>query len=330
MRRVVVLFLVNVFLFSCSKEFVPLLESDDQTTTSSIIGPSNDPNHKSGSLQASFLSTNSVFTVASSTLSSVAFPITFISTSENNDSLVWIFEGSTASPTTLRGNISSPSAVATRVYYRDFGRFDVVHAVANKTNIDIITKKDYVTYEFLDNLTIDSSNDDSWEVTSAESIGWIAPNADYFYEGCKDALISFHTLRDQITGNILPNNNVNHVLSKSFRSFGTKPKNLVFEYKMEFIALPTVIDSNMKVLLSYNPIIDLGSGVASSTQSASYELWSDSSYDVTNFRQVVIPLPNLTDFDLIFTKYPSVLDIENNQIHPFTVCIRGIRIVTAE
>ena len=330
MRGVVILFLVNVFLFSCSKEFVPPVDPDDQTTISSIIGPSNNADHKSGSVEASFLSTNSTFKVASSTLSSVAFPVTFISTSENNDSIVWIFEGSTASPTTLRGNISSPSSVATRVYYQNFGTFDVVHAVANKTNIDIIREKDYVTYEFQDNLTIDSTNDDSWEVPSAESVGWIAPNADYFYAGCKDALISFHTLRDQNTGDILPNNNVNHVLSKSFRSFGTKPKNLVFEYKMEFIALPSVIDSNMKVSLSFNPVIDLGSGISSSTLSEPYELWSDSGYDVTNFRQVVIPLPNLTDFDLIFTKYPSVLDNENSQLHPFTVCIRGIRIVAAE
>ncbi len=330
MRAVVVLFLFNVFLFSCSKEFVPPADFDDETNTSSIIGPTNNANHKSGPVEANFLSTSSVITVASSTLSSMSFPVTFISTSENNDSIVWIFEGSTASPTTLRGNISSPSSVATRVYYQEFGRYDVVHAVSNKTDIDIIKKKDYVTYEFLDNLTIDSSNEDSWEVISEESIGWIAPNDEYFYAGCKDALISFHTLRDQITGNILPNNNVDHTLTKSFRSFGTKPKNLVFEYKMEFIDLPSVIDSDMKVSLSYNPVIDLGSGISSSTLSESHELWSDSSYDVTNFRQIVIPLPNLRDFDLIFTKYPSVLDEQNNQKHPFTVCVRGIRIVAAE
>ena len=99
---------------------------------------------------------------------------------------------------------------------------------------------------------------------------------------------------------------------------------------MEFIDLPSVIDSDIKVSLSYNPVIDLGSGISSSTLSGSYELWSDSSYDITNFRQIVIPLPNLTDFDLIFTKYPSVLDEQNNQKHPFTVCVRGIRIVAAE
>ena len=329
MRNLISLFLSSAFLFSCTKEFVPPEDTEADTNLLAIIAPSGNPDHKTGSVQASFLSSNSVFTVASSTLSNLAFPVTFISTAQNNDSIVWIFEGSTASPTTLRGNASSPSAVATQVFYQKLGSFDVVHAVANKTDFNVIRKKNYVSYEFRDNLTIDATNDDSWTVLSAEPIGWIAPADTYVYAPCEESLVAFHTLRNPDTGEVLDTNNDNHTLSKSFRSFGDEPKNLVFEYKIDFIALPTVVDINPKVSLSYNPIIALGSGL-NPVETDPYELWSDVTYDVTRFRQVIIPLPNLSDFDLVFTKYPSALNENDDQLHPFTVCIRDIRIVASE
>jgi hypothetical protein len=330
MRNLIILFLSSAFLFSCTKEFVPPENTEADTNLLAIIAPSGNPDHKTGSVQASFLSSNSVFTVASSTLSNLEFPVTFISTAENNDSIVWIFEGSTASPTTLRGNASSPSAVATQVFYQKLGSFDVVHAVANKTDFNVIRKKNYVSYEFRDNLTIDATNDDSWTVLSAEPIGWIAPADTYVYAPCEESLVAFHTLRNPDTGEVLDTNNDNHTLSKSFRSFGDEPKNLVFEYKIDFIALPTVVDINPKISLSYNPIIRLGTGTVSSTETDPYELWSDVTYDETRFRQVIIPLPNLSDFDLVFTKYPSTLNENDEQLHPFTVCIRNIRIVASE
>ena len=329
MRNLISLFLSSAFLFSCTKEFVPPEDTEADTNLLAIIAPSGNPDHKTGSVQASFLSSNSVFTVASSTLSNLAFPVTFISTAQNNDSIVWIFEGSTASPTTLRGNASSPSAVATQVFYQKLGSFDVVHAVANKTDFNVIRKKNYVSYEFRDNLTIDATNDDSWTVLSAEPIGWIAPADTYVYAPCEESLVAFHTLRNPDTGEVLDTNNDNHTLSKSFRSFGDEPKNLVFEYKIDFIALPTVVDINPKVSLSYNPIIALGSGL-NPVETDPYELWSDVTYEVTRFRQVIIPLPNLSDFDLVFTKYPSTLNENDDQLHPFTVCIRDIRIVASE
>ena len=329
MRNLISLFLSSAFLFSCTKEFVPPEDTEADTNLLAIIAPSGNPDHKTGSVQASFLSSNSVFTVASSTLSNLAFPVTFISTAQNNDSIVWIFEGSTASPTTLRGNASSPSAVATQVFYQKLGSFDVVHAVANKTDFNVIRKKNYVSYEFRDNLTIDATNDDSWTVLSAEPIGWIAPADTYVYAPCEESLVAFHTLRNPNTGEVLETNNDNHILSKSFRSFGDEPKNLVFEYKIDFIALPTVVDINPKVSLSYNPIIALGSGL-NPVETDPYELWSDVTYDVTQFRQIIIPLPNLSDFDLVFTKYPSALNENDDQLHPFTVCIRDIRIVASE
>ena len=329
MRNLISLFLSSAFLFSCTKEFVPPEDTEADTNLLAIIAPSGNPDHKTGSVQASFLSSNSVFTVASSTLSNLEFPVTFISTAQNNDSIVWIFEGSTASPTTLRGNASSPSAVATQVFYQKLGSFDVVHAVANKTDFNVIRKKNYVSYEFRDNLTIDATNDDSWTVLSAEPIGWIAPADTYVYAPCEESLVAFHTLRNPDTGEVLDTNNDNHTLSKSFRSFGDEPKNLVFEYKIDFIALPTVIDINPKISLSYNPVITLGSGL-NSVETDPYELWSDVTYEVTRFRQVIIPLPNLSDFDLVFTKYPSALNENDDQLHPFTVCIRDIRIVASE
>lgn len=329
MRNLISLFLSSAFLFSCTKEFVPPEDTEADTNLLAIIAPSGNPDHKTGSVQASFLSSNSVFTVASSTLSNLAFPVTFISTAQNNDSIVWIFEGSTASPTTLRGNASSPSAVATQVFYQKLGSFDVVHAVANKTDFNVIRKKNYVSYEFRDNLTIDATNDDSWTVLSAEPIGWIAPADTYVYAPCEESLVAFHTLRNPDTGEVLDTNNDNHTLSKSFRSFGDEPKNLVFEYKIDFIALPTVVDINPKISLSYNPIIALGSGL-NPVETDPYELWSDVTYEVTRFRQVIIPLPNLSDFDLVFTKYPSTLNENDDQLHPFTVCIRDIRIVASE
>ena len=329
MRNLISLFLSSAFLFSCTKEFVPPEDTEADTNLLAVIAPSGNPDHKTGSVQASFLSSNSVFTVASSTLSNLEFPVTFISTAQNNDSIVWIFEGSTASPTTLRGNASSPSAVATQVFYQKLGSFDVVHAVANKTDFNVIRKKNYVSYEFRDNLTIDATNDDSWTVLSAEPIGWIAPANTYVYAPCEESLVAFHTLRNPDTGEVLDTNNDNHTLSKSFRSFGDEPKNLVFEYKIDFIALPTVVDINPKISLSYNPIIALGSGL-NPVETDPYELWSDVTYEVTRFRQVIIPLPNLSDFDLVFTKYPSALNENDDQLHPFTVCIRDIRIVASE
>ena len=307
---------------------MPPENTEADTNLLAIIAPSGNPDHKTGSVQASFLSSNSVFTVASSTLSNTV-SVNFISTAKNNDSVVWIFEGSTASPTTLRGNASSPSAVATQVFYQKLGSFDVVHAVANKTDFNVIRKKNYVSYEFRDNLTIDATNDDSWTVLSAEPIGWIAPADTYVYAPCEESLVAFHTLRNPDTGEVLDTNNDNHTLSKSFRSFGDEPKNLVFEYKIDFIALPTVVDINPKISLSYNPIIALGSSL-NPVETDPYELWSDVTYEVTRFRQVIIPLPNLSDFDLVFTKYPSTLNENDDQLHPFTVCIRDIRIVASE
>ena len=329
MRNLISLFLSGAFLFSCTKEFVPPENTEADTNLLAIIAPSGNPDHKTGSVQASFLSSNSVFTVASSTLSNTV-SINFISTAKNNDSVVWVFEGSTASPTTLRGNASSPSAVATQVFYQKLGSFDVVHAVANKTDFNVIRKKNYVSYEFRDNLTIDATNDNSWTIESAAPNGWIAPADTYVYSLCEESLVAFHTLRDPVTGLVTDANNDNHKLSKSFRSFGDEPKNLLFEYKIDFVALPAVVDVNPKISLSYYPIIRLGTGTVSSTETDPYELWSDVTYNETRFRQVIIPLPNLSDFDLVFTKYPSALNENDQQMHPFTVCIRNIRIVASE
>ena len=327
MRYLIRLILSSALLISCTKEFTPPENTEAEANLLAIIAPTENPEHRSGEVVAEFLSSNSVFTVASSTLSNVAFPVTFVSTSQNNDELVWIFEGSTSSPTTVRGGVNSPTTTALRVYYQNLGKFDVVHGAANQTSFDIVRKKDYVSYEFEDNLTIDPNNDDSWEVTSEVPNGWIAPSDAFSYSACEESLVAYHSITLPATSTL--DKNANHVLTKSFRDFGTEPKNLTFEYKIDFISLPTVEDTNTKISLSYNPVIALSEDL-DPVSSDPYELWSDVTYDITNFRRIVIPLPNLSDFDLIFTKYPSTINSNDVQLHPFSVCIRDIRIVASE
>ena len=45
--------------------------------------------------------------------------------------------------------------VAVLIEYRDgFGRYDMTHAVANSTSFDVVSIKDFVTYEYLDDLQV--------------------------------------------------------------------------------------------------------------------------------------------------------------------------------
>ena len=60
------------------------------------------------------------------------------------------------------------------------------------------------------------------------------------------------------------------------------------------------------------------------------ELWFNSSNESTEFRQVVIPLPLISDFSLKFTKYPSVVNSMGRQAYPFNLCIRNIKIVPSD
>lgn len=327
--RVLIAFVGGLLvLCSCTPEFVPqsLLEED----TNAIIRPTEDPNGRTGEVEASFLSSEHSFTVTNSIMpNDTVFRVSYVTTSKNFDIFKWVFEGGTtrvgsttsvSGTTIVEGNIndSATSAqIAVLVEYDSiFGRYDMKHAVANANSFDIISIDDYVTFEYQDDLQM--RNDSiTWGWQNPQD-GWFGPSANstVTFTPCENAMVGYYIANgageDEISR-----------ISKDFANFGTTPKNLVFEYKMEFLVLPNNPDRNVKVSLGYTPIVS-GSG---SVTIEPGELWSDDTYDVTEFRQVVIPLPIIPNFRLSFDKHPSVLNSAGVQRYPFSVCIRNLRIV---
>ena len=59
-------------------------------------------------------------------------------------------------------------------------------------------------------------------------------------------------------------------------------------------------------------------------------LWEDGNIDRTDFRQVVVELPQVDSFSLVFSKYLGDIDDEGAPIYPFTACIRNVRIVPTD
>ena len=322
--------LIFVIIVSCTPEYVPSLDASSEQ--SNIISATGDPDGRVGELEATFLSSKSRFTFSESSLSSNTFSVSYVSTAQNFDVFKWIFEGgytssgssTTSSGTTIvEGNINDPatsSQIGVLVEYRDgFGRYDVTHAVANSGSFDINTKSDYVTYEYLDDLKVqNSSNPSGWSNTSGL---WYSPSnlSTITFSACENSIVGFYdnddfTLTEPIE------------ISKEFTNFGTSKKNLVFEYKIDFI-VPPVISNNLKrISLGYTPNLSLTSSVTIEDG----ELWFNSSNESTEFRQVVIPLPLISDFSLKFTKYPSVVNSMGRQAYPFNLCIRNIKIVPSD
>ena len=315
----------------CTPEYVPTLDSSSEQ--SGIISPTGDPDGRVGELEATFLSSKNKFTFSESSISSDTFSVSYVSTAQNFDVFKWIFEGgyvssssssTTSSGTTIvEGNINDPSTssqIGILVEYRDgFGRYDVTHAVANSASFDINTKSDYVTHEYLDNLKVqNSSNPNGWINTSGL---WYSPSdvSTATFSACENSIIGFYdnddfTLIEPID------------ISKEFSNFGTSKKNLVFEYKIDFIVLPTISNNLKRISLGYIPNLSTSSSV---TVEAG-ELWSNSSNESTDFRQVVVPLPLISNFNLSFTKYPSVINTNGRQAYPFNLCLRNIKIVPSE
>ena len=306
----------------CTPEYVPTLDSSSEQ--SGIISPTGDPDGRVGELEATFLSSKNKFTFSESSISSDTFSVSYVSTAQNFDVFKWIFEGgyvssssssTTSSGTTIvEGNINDPSTssqIGILVEYRDgFGRYDVTHAVANSASFDINTKSDYVTHEYLDNLKVQNS-----------SGLWYSPSdiSTATFSACENSIIGFYdnddfTLIEPID------------ISKEFSNFGTSKKNLVFEYKIDFIVLPTISNNLKRISLGYIPNLSTSSSV---TVEAG-ELWSNSSNESTDFRQVVVPLPLISNFNLSFTKYPSVINANGRQAYPFNLCLRNIKIVPSE
>jgi len=309
---------------------VPTLDTSSEQ--SEIISPTGDPEGRVGELEATFLSSKNKFTFSESSMSSNTFSVSYVSTAQNFDVFKWIFEGgytSTGSSTTssgttiVEGNINDPntsSQVGVLVEYRDgFGRYDVTHAVANSASFDINTKSDYVTYEYLDDLKVqNSSNPNGWINTSGL---WYSPSdmSTATFSVCENSIVGFYdnddfTITDPID------------ISKEFSNFGTTKKNLVFEYKIDFIVLPVISNNLKRISLGYTP--NLSSTTSISLEAG--ELWSNSSNESTEFRQVVIPLPLISNFNLSFTKYPSIINANGRQAYPFNICLRNIKIVPSE
>jgi hypothetical protein len=310
---------------------VPTL--DPSSEQSGIISPTGNPDGRVGELEATFLSSKNMFTFSESSISSDTFSISYVSTAQNFDIYKWIFEGgyvsssgssTTSSGTTIvEGNINDPSTssqIGILVEYRDgFGRYDVTHAVANSASFDINTKSDYVTYEYLDNLKVqNSSNPNGWINTSGL---WYSPSdiSTATFSVCENSIVGFYDNDDfTLTAPI--------DISKEFSNFGTSKKNLVFEYKIDFIVLPTISNNLKRISLGYTPNLSSSSSVTIEAG----ELWSNSSNESTDFRQVIIPLPLISNFNLSFTKYPSVVNANGRQAYPFNICLRNIKIVPSE
>ena len=327
MRVVIYLFGLLMLVCSCTPEFVPDSLLDDENTA--LIQPTGDPNGRTGETTASFLSSQNKFTFSESTMSSETFRVSYVTTAQNFDIFKWVFEGgytdvgsstTVSGTTTIEGRLDdeeTASQVAVLIEYRDgFGRYDMTHAVANSTSFDVVSIKDFVTYEYLDDLQVHPTGGSSaWENPQQ---GWFSPSANstVTYTPCPNAMVGYYQSNNGAEDEA-------SVLSKEFSNFGTSPKNLVFEYKFEFLVLPNSPDENKKISLGYTPLV---SGSSSVTIEPG-ELWSDSTYDVTEFRQVVGPLPLIPNFRLSFIKYPSVLNNNGVQRYPFSVCIRNVKIV---
>ena len=325
-------FLLSIFLLfvRCTPEYVPTLDSNSEKNE--IISPTGDPDGKVGELEATFLSSKNKFTFSKSSLSSDTFTVSYVSTAQNFDVFKWIFQGgytssgssTTSSGTTIiEGNINDPntsSQIGVSVEYRNgFGRYDVTHAVANSGSFDINMEKDYVTYEYLDDLRVQSqSNPNGWINTSGL---WYSPSdiSTATFSVCENSIVGFYdnddfTLTDPID------------ISKEFSNFGTTKKNLVFEYKIDFIVPPAISNNLKRISLGYTPNLSSSSSI---TVEAG-ELWSNSSNESTDFRQVIIPLPLISNFSLSFTKYPTVVNANGRQAYPFYVCLRNIKIIPSE
>lgn len=331
MRLGISLFLVCMLCISCIAEFVPQTANDRDENA--LILPTEDPNGRSGEVAATFLSSQSKFYFSESNMSSETFQVSYVTTAKNFDIFKWVFEGgytdvgsstTSSGTTTIAGSLDDPTTagqVAVLIEYRDgFGRYDVTHAVANSTDVDVNTKKDFVTYEYVDDLQVLSSNTTVTTGWENPEEGWFstATSATQTFASCDDSMVGYYEVSDSLVGE------PSHLI-KEFSNFGSSPKNLIFEYKMDFLILPSTNEDSKKLALGYTPIVSGSSSFAIEPS----ELWSESRLNVTEFRQVIIPLPLIPNFRITFTKYPSPLNSRGVERYPYNICIRNVKIIPA-
>lgn len=323
------LFLGSVLLWSaCTPEYVPPSTIED--IQNAILPPTNDPTGKTGSVVASFLSSEHQFTFSQSTMSTDTLRVSYVSTGENFDVFRWEFEGGVVSSAASSSIVSGTSIVQGSLddpdsasdigvlvsYTQGFGRYNVTHAVANASHTDYVTEREYVTYEYLDDLKIQSASQATGWTNPQE--GWFSPStlSTVTYTPCENSMIGYYQPSPNFANEIAS-------VSKDFSNFGTNPKNLVFEYKMEFLVLPSNNNQEVKLSLGYTPLVQ---GAENLSIDPSI-VWSEKSYDITEFRQVILPLPLIPNFRLTFFKHLSELDNDWEQLYPFSVCVRNIKII---
>lgn len=312
---------------SCTK--TPLVPAPEDVV-SSIIAKTTYTDGNSGSIEADFISSENRVSFSQNLIDERdTLEITYITKTRNFDSLVWVFQGADPITTTgsitytvsttrylnnqideqsVFGGIKTTIPFSVTVPYRVFGKYDVFHGGSNNRVLDTQQSEDYVEIFYKDN----REDWEAWE--SAGTVGWAFPPEGTF-STCLESLVAFYT-NAEITRIIKP-----------FTGFGTGRKNLIFEFKYDFQIFPNQDMGSPKLGISMFPSGSIPAGLSSEDIPA---LWQDGNPDRTEFRQIVIELPQVDEFTLVLTKYPGDLTSNGTPKYPFTACIRNLRIVPAD
>ena len=322
-------FFLSLLLIGVSCTKTPLIPAPENTV-SNIIAKTSYTDGNAGSIEADFISSDNQISFSQNLVDERdTLKVTFITKTRNFDSLIWVFQGAdpitttgsityTVSTTNFLGNSIEEQSVfggikttipfSVTVPYRNFGKFDVFHGASNSRVLDTEQSEDYVEIFYKDN----RENWEAWE--SAGTVGWAFPPEGTF-STCLESLVAFYT-----------NTEVTRI-AKPYTGFGSGRKNLIFEFKYDFQIFPNQDMGSPKLGLSMYPSSSIPAGLSSEDIPA---LWEDGNPDRTVFRQVVVELPQVEEFTLVFTKYLGDLNASDLSKYPFTACIRNLRIVPAD
>ena len=177
---------------------------------STIISTTNYTDGYNGRMDIQFISSDNLVSFSQSLLEERdTLQITYITKTQNFDSLVWVFQGAeplvetanssyTVSTTHYLGNeieeqsvyggIKSTIPYSITIPYRVFGKYDVFHGASNRIAVDSKIENDYVQISYKD----DRQNWESWE--SSGAVGWKSPPAgDGDFSICLESLVAFYT-----------------------------------------------------------------------------------------------------------------------------------------
>lgn len=314
---------------ACSKT---TLIQPSEDIGSSIISRTNYTDGYEGSIDIQFISSDNTASFSQHLLEERdTMQITYITKTQNFDSLVWVFQGAeplmetanssyTVSTTqylsdeieeqTVYGGIKTTIPYSITIPYRVFGKYDVFHGASNRRAVESKVENDYVQISYKD----DRQNWEAWD--SPGTVGWKSPPAgEGDFSICLESLVAFYTNSEVVR------------IKKPFTGFGGIRKKLIFEFKYDFQIFPNQDKGSRKLGLSMFPSETIPTGLTSEDIP---NLWEDGDTDRTEFRQVVVELPQVDSFSLVFSKYLGDIDDEGVPIYPFTACIRNLRIVPAD